>query len=165
MGYSEGSASGRQAFGEVSTSSSATSSFTTNAQGVSPYTGGSSAVYNDVPSSGGVGTNNPQGVNMFSNPAGVLSEFRKCILGFDANCGGFALRGLPRWNMDAAVTKSVRMWKESIGADFTFQFTNVLNHVVMGSPSLTITSPTTFGRITGTASTPRQMEFGLRLHF
>ena len=165
VGYSEGSASGRQAFGEVSTSSSATSSFTTNAQGVSPYTGGSSAVYNDVPSSGGVGTNNPQGVNMFSNPAGVLSEFRKCILGFDANCGGFALRGLPRWNMDAAVTKSVRMWKESIGADFTFQFTNVLNHVVMGSPSLTITSPTTFGRITGTASTPRQMEFGLRLHF
>ena len=52
-----------------------------------------------------------------------------------------------------------------MGADFSFQFTNVMNHVVMGSPTLTITTPSTFGRITGQANTPRNMEFGLRLHF
>jgi hypothetical protein len=52
-----------------------------------------------------------------------------------------------------------------MGADLSFQFTNVLNHVVMGSPTLTITSPNTFGRITGTASNARNMEFGLRVHF
>src|SRR5262249_44094755 len=95
-GYSEGGCTGCEAFGEVSTTSSATTSFSTNAQGVSPYTGGSSAHYNVIPTTGGVGTNNSGGVNMFADPAAVLAEFRKCILGYDANCGGFALRGLPR---------------------------------------------------------------------
>src|SRR6202023_3652061 len=46
--YSEGSSSGKQAFGEVSTSSSATSSFTTNAQGAAPYTGGMTPIYNNA---------------------------------------------------------------------------------------------------------------------
>ena len=40
---------------------------------------------------------------MFADPAAILAEFRKCILGFDTNCGGYALRGLPRWNLDLAV--------------------------------------------------------------
>jgi hypothetical protein len=163
-GYSEGGCTGCQAFGEVSTTSSATTSFTTNAQGTGPYSGGSSANYS-VAGSGGVGTNNPTGINMFADPAAVLNQFRKCILGYDGNCGGFALRGLPRWNVDLAVNKSVSFWREGMGADFSFQFTNVLNHVAMGSPTLTVTSPTTFGRITGTANTPRQMEFGLKLKF
>jgi Carboxypeptidase regulatory-like domain len=171
-GYSEGGCTGCQAFGEVSTTSSATTSFTTNAQGVSAYTGGTSAHYN-VGGSGGVGTNNPTGINMFADPAAVLAEFRKCILGFDNSCSGFALRGLPRWNLDLAVTKSVNFWREGVGADFSFQFTNVLNHTVMGNPTLTTTTPATFGRITAVAAsgnaTPgavsRQMEFGLKLHF
>jgi hypothetical protein len=30
---------------------------------------------------------------------------------------------------------------------------------------MSLTSPTTFGRITTQANTPRQMEFGLRIHF
>jgi hypothetical protein len=164
-GYSEGGCSDCQAFGEVSTTSSATTAFTTNAQGTGPYTGGTSAHYNLIPSSGGVGTSNSAGVNMFADPATVLSEFRKCILGYDTSCGGFALRGLPRWNLDLGVNKTVNFWREGVGADFSFQFTNVLNHVAMGSPALTITTPSQFGRITGTYSTARQMEFGLRLHF
>jgi len=52
-----------------------------------------------------------------------------------------------------------------MGADLSFQFTNVLNHVVMGNPTMTLTTPATFGRITGVNSTSRNMEFGLRLHF
>jgi hypothetical protein len=163
-GYSEGGCTGCQAFGEVSTTSSATTSFTTNAQGTGPYTGGTSAVYNNF-GVNGVGTTNPSGVNMFSDPSAVLSEFRKCILGYDQSCSGFALRGLPRWNMDLSVNKTVQFWKEGVGADFSFLFTNVLNHVVMNNPTLTITTPSTFGRIIGQANTPRQMEFGLRLHF
>ena len=35
----------------------------------------------------------------------------------------------------------------------------------MSNPTLTVTSPTTFGRITSQANTPRQLEFGLRIHF
>jgi hypothetical protein len=112
-----------------------------------------------------VGTNNSGGVNMFADPAAVLSQFRKCILGFDANCTGYALRTVPRWNVDLGVHKTISAFREGMGADFSFQFTNVLNHVVMGSPTLATSTPSTFGRITSQANTPRNMEFGLRLHF
>jgi hypothetical protein len=171
-GYSEGGCTGCQALGEVSTTSSATTSFTTNAQGTGSYTGGSKATYNNFGSTGivngtsmSVGTNNPGGVNMFADPAAVLAQFRKCVLGFDANCGGFALRGLARWNLDLGIHKSISFLREGTGADFSFAFTNILNHNAMGSPTLTLTSPATFGRITGSASTPRNLEFGLRIHF
>ena len=33
----------------------------------------------------------------------------------------------------------------------------------MSGPSLTLTSPTSFGQITSQGNTPRQMEFGIRL--
>ena len=164
-GYSEGGCTGCQAFGEVSTTSSATTSFNTSAQGTSPYTGGSSAHYNTVGATVGTAASNPTAVNMFADPTAVLGEFRKCILGFDQSCAPIALRGLPRWNVDLSVNKSVNFWREGVGADFSFQFTNVLNHTAMANPTLTITTPSTFGRINGTVSTPRQMEFGLRLHF
>ncbi len=159
-----GTAVGQQAFGEVSTSSSATTSLTTNAQGTGPYTGGTSANYG-VAGSNSIGITNPAGVNMFADPAAVYAQFRKCVLGFDQSCAGYALRGLPRWNVDFSVTKTVGFWREGMGADFSFLFTNVLNHNAMGSPALSITTPSQFGRITGSVSTPRQMEFGLRLHF
>jgi hypothetical protein len=162
--FSEGGCSGCQAFGEVSTASSATTAFIESAQGTGPFTGGSRANYN-VAGSGGVGTTNPAGVNMFADPATVLSQFRKCILGYDGNCESYPLRTVPRWNLDLGVHKSIMVWKETAGAELNIAFTNVLNHVVMGSPTLTITTPSTFGRITGTANTPRNMEFGLRLHF
>jgi hypothetical protein len=162
--FSEGGCSGCQAFGEVSTTSSATTAFIESAQGTGPFTGGSKANYN-VAGSNGVGTNNPAGVNMFADPAAVLSQFRKCILGYDGNCESYPLRTVPRWNLDVGVHKSIMVWKETAGAEINMAFTNVLNHVVMGSPTLTITTPSTFGRITGTANTPRNMEFGLRLHF
>jgi len=163
-GYSEGGCSNCQSFGEVSTTSSATTAFTTNAQGAAPFTGGTGVNYN-VSGSGGIGTNNPAGVNQFPDPATVFNEFRRCILGFDGKCGGFAMRYSPRWNMDLGIHKSISFWREGVGADFNVLFTNVFNHVVMSSPAMTLTSPTTFGRITGTVSTPRNMEFGLRLHF
>ncbi len=162
--FSEGGCSGCQAFGEVSTTSSATTAFIESAQGTGPYTGGSSAHYN-VAGSGGVGTTNPSGVNMFADPAAVLSQFRKCILGYDGNCESYPLRTVPRWNLDLGVHKAIAVWRETAGAELNIAFTNVMNHVVMGSPTLTTTSPSTFGRITSQANTPRNMEFGLRLHF
>jgi hypothetical protein len=162
--FSEGGCSQCQAFGEVSTTSSATTAFIESAQGTGPYTGGSSAHYN-VAGSGGVGTTNPSGVNMFADPAAVLSQFRKCILGYDGNCESYPLRTVPRWNLDLGVHKAIAVWRETAGAELNIAFTNVMNHVVMGSPTLTTTSPSTFGRITSQTNTPRNMEFGLRLHF
>jgi hypothetical protein len=162
--YSEGSCTNCQAFGEVTPPASSGSS-TENAVLAGPYTGGNSAHYN-TPGSAGIGTNNPAGLSMFSDPAASYLQFRQCILGADTSCGGYYnLRGLPTWNLDATVAKDLAVFRERVGVTFIFQFTNVLNHFQPGNPSLSLTSPTTFGRITTQANTPRNMEFGLRLHF
>jgi hypothetical protein len=143
-----------------------------------PYTGTSKANYNNAgatvtnPSAPqlagvGVGTNNSTHINMFSNPATVYNELRPCFLGLDTSCGGYGnLRGLPTWNIDATLLKDIGIWKEGrVGAALSFQFTNVLNHMQPSNGSLNWSSPATFGRITGQSNTPRQMEFGLRVHF
>jgi Carboxypeptidase regulatory-like domain len=160
-GYSP--ASPLQAFGE--SSSSSVSATTENAVFAKPYTGGNTTHLN-VTGSSGIGTNNPYGVNMFSDPAAIYSQFRPCILGIDTSCGSYGnLRGLPRWNLDASLSKDFGIIGERVGATLTLMFTNVMNHNVMSNPSLSLTSPTTFGRITSQANTPRNMEFGLRIHF
>jgi hypothetical protein len=179
--YSQGSLCSQcQAFGE--SSSSAITSFADNAVGAYPYTGGGSISYS-VPGSNGIGTANSTGVNMFNNPELVYNEFRRCILGYDTSCGGNGnIRAMPTWNLDATVLKDIGVWKEGrVGATLSFQISNVLNHAQLGSASpsattpnpvlgpstsnLTLTTPSQFGRITVQANTPRNMEFGLRIHF
>jgi hypothetical protein len=158
---------GCQAFGESNSGSMASTADI--AVGASKFTGGGSASYNNFGSSG-VGTNNSTGINLFANPAEVFAEFRPCVLGIDTGCGGYGnLRGLPTWNLDASLLKDVGIWKEGrVGANLSFQFTNLLNHMQPGNPTssgLTLSNPATFGRITTQSNTPRQMEFGLRIHF
>lgn len=187
VGYSEGNCSGCEAFGEVTvpgTSAVSADSNTNsdNAVGLSPYSGGTVAHYGIA---GGTGTNlifgtnavgtkpissaNPAlyGLNMFTNPAQVYSEFRPCVLGLDTRCGGGAgpLRGLPTWNLDASVVKNLALYQERVSAQFLFIFTNVLNHYQPSNPSLSLTSPTSFGQITGQSNSPRSMEFGFRIRF
>ncbi|HTS26830.1 MAG TPA: carboxypeptidase-like regulatory domain-containing protein [Bryobacteraceae bacterium] len=174
--YTEGSLTASEAFGE--SSSGSMSSTADCATFASRLTGTSSAYYNNngstvsnpsAPQLSGVavGTNNSTHINMFSDPAAVYNELRPCILGLDTNCGGYGnLRGLPTWNLDASLTKDVGIWKEGrVGATLNFQFTNILNHMQPSNGSLNWSSPATFGRITGQSNTPRQMEFGLRIHF
>jgi hypothetical protein len=162
--YSSGSCTSCQSFGEA-TSPASVSSNADRAVSAAPFTGGNKPTYSNF-GSGGVGTNNPEGINMFADPAAVLKQFRPCVLGVDTSCGGtFALRGTPRWNVDLTVSKDIKIIKERVGAALIFQFTNVMNHMVVANPTLTLTSPTTFGRITDQANTPRNMEFGLRIYF
>ncbi|HTX35348.1 MAG TPA: carboxypeptidase-like regulatory domain-containing protein [Bryobacteraceae bacterium] len=184
IGYSEGSCSGCEAFGEVTTpgvaaSSADSNSNAENAVAISPFTGGNSAHYgvaggtgnNLVFGAASVGTALHSGIlyglNEFANPAQVYSEFRPCVLGFDTSCGGGAggLRGLPTWNLDTQVVKDLAIYQERLGAQFFFTFTNVLNHFQPSTSFGSLTSPTSIGQITGQANSPRSMEFGLRLHF
>jgi len=103
---------------------------------------------------------------MFDSPSTVISQFRPCVLGYDTSCGGYYnIRGLPTWNLDAQLSKDIGIHKESVGATLYIAFTNVVNHFQPSNPSLSITSPTSFGQITGQANTPRNMEFGIRAHF
>jgi hypothetical protein len=178
--YTEGNCTACEAFGEVTTpGTSSVGSTSENAVGLLPYTGDISARYNvyptgatngnnlvEGPASVGTKTSGYYGLNAFANPAQVYSEFRPCVLGYDTSCGGYYnLRGLPTWNLDTNVIKDIGIWKERVGAQFFFQITNVLNHFQPGNPSLSITSPTTFGQLGGQANTPRNMEFGIRLHW
>jgi hypothetical protein len=113
-----------------------------------------------------VGTVNSTALNIFGDPASIWGNFRRCVLGIDTSCGSVGnLRGLNRWNMDATLAKDMH-FTERVGATFTVQFTNVLNHFQPSDPSsLSLTSPTTFGRITSNLYAARQMELGLRIHF
>jgi hypothetical protein len=128
------------------------------------FTGGNS-LHHNVAGSNGVGTTNTAGLNMFSDPAATIGQFRPCVLGIDNNCGGWGnLRGFPRWNMDATLAKDFR-WKERLRLTVSLQFTNVFNHFQASDPSLSLSSPSTFGVVSGQVYAPRQTEFGLRLAF
>jgi hypothetical protein len=174
LSYSEGNCTGCEAFGEA-TPPAAIVSTSENAVGFMPYTGTTSVKYNQYGGAGsnivfganGVGTKVPSyGLNMFSNPAAVYSEFRPCVLGYDASCGGAAnLRGLPTWNLDLSIVKDVSFHEGRFGAQIFIAITNALNHFQASNPSLSLTSPTSFGQIASQANIPRNMEFGLRLHF
>jgi hypothetical protein len=183
VGWAEGGTGcSCEAFGEVTTpGTSAVNSTTEDAVGwgpMNPYTSGNSAHYgvyggsgtNPVFGTNAVGTATHGGLNFglneFANPAQVYSQFRPCVLGLDTSCGGYYnLRGLPTWNLDAQVTKDLGLYKERVGAQFFFIFTNILNHFQPSTGGGSITSPTSFGQITSQANTPRSMEFGLRIHF
>ncbi len=166
IGYSEGGtcSSACQAFGQVGNVASSSSAFE-SALPIAPFTGGNAA-HRGVTGSGGIGTNNVEGINMFADPAAVYAGFRRCVLGLDTSCGGVGnLRGLPRWNLDATIAKDLK-FTERVGATITVQFTNALNHFQPSNPSsLSLTSPTSFGRITSAVYAARQMELGLRVHF
>jgi len=162
---------GCESFGEMNCSTGNTNGLD-GAVLAAPFTGGNSANYNVSTSSGNVGTTNSSKINMFANPAQVAAEFRSCILGIDTNCGSNGLiRGMGTWNVDATLSKDLGIWKERVGATLLFQFTNVFNHVQLYDPSLSLGSPQTFGVLGssnpngGQSNTPRNMEFGLRIHF
>lgn len=74
------------------------------------------------------------------------------------------LRAGSLFNFDASVGKKFRM-TESQHIDFRMEMFNALNHVSFGAPGRDITSPTSFGQITGQAQGPRSIQFGLKYYF
>lgn len=166
-----------ESFGELNPNGGATLE---NAIPLSPYTAGNSAHYN-VAGSGGVASsgdpaNGGSGINLFANPAATFAQFRPLVLGLDTSDNGAGpIRGFPSWDLDLAVTKEFRI-AERFSLTFSAQITNVLNHMQPDNPYLDITDPAAWGVVTsqaigaspdGTvpAVLPRQIEFGLRLHF
>jgi hypothetical protein len=161
---SSGTCTGCQAFGEAEPPASV-SALTENAVGWAPFTGGHSAHYGCF-GTNGIGTTNKYCMSEFTNPAQVYSEFRPCVLGYDTSCGGYYdFRGLPQWNIDMSIAKDIGIYRERVGAQVYFLFTNLLNHFQPSSGGLGLSSPTSFGVISSQANTPRNLEFGLRIHF
>ena len=87
------------------------------------------------------------------------------ILGLDGNSGGFGqFRGLPYWNVNLGVKKNIRV-TERASAEASVNFVNVMNHNQLLDPTLSITSPQTFGQLSTEGTIPRTMETGIRLNF
>ena len=159
---------GGQAFGEGDSVNYFGYGVSENAIPINPVYGNASAHYN-VAGSNGIGTSG-FGLNMFSNPAAAYNNVRQPILGYDTRDGGFGVyRGLPYWNVDMSIKKNFKI-TERFNADFQVVFTNVFNHNQLGDPGgdyLDTSNPAGWGVLPGTvtATSPRQMEFGLRLSF
>lgn len=158
-----------QSFGETNCSSD---SAVENAVLTSPYLQGNTTHENTVsPSIGSSGNaaKGGSGLNYFSDPTAAYGQFRRLILGVDTTDGGAGvLRGLPTWNLDMAISKDFKIsfrGREGMGLTFNAEFSNMLNHFQPSNPSVNIDTPNSFGVISSQANTPRQIEFGLRLHF
>jgi hypothetical protein len=155
------------AFGEIYSGSG--SADTEGAALAAPFTGGNSAHYNVVVTSGAGRNGNPatggSGINMFEDPNAIAAEFRRLVLGLDHHAGGWGqIRGFGTWNLDANVSKEFTV-KERIGAALSFQFTNLLNHFQPSNPAVNIDNTASFGVVTAQANNPRRMQFGLRIRF
>ena len=71
-------------------------------------------------------------------------------------------RGPGFWNLDTAVLKNFQMpWSESQRLQIRWESFNAFNHNSFGLPAVGITG-TTFGSITTSSSTPREMQFAVR---
>jgi len=110
--------------------------------------------------------------NIFKNGPAEANNWRNPILGLDTRNGGAgALNGLPYWNMDFSLKKSIRI-AEGINMELQGVFANVLNHNQWLDPSVNSAtglfdgaSPGGgFGTLQGEAQ-PRQIEIGARVRF
>jgi hypothetical protein len=131
----------------------------------------SNVTYANGVSSAGDPTNKGTGLNLFSNPSQVLASFRPVFISSDLADGrANPIRGLGYWNLDASLGKTTTI-HENLRFDFSAQFLNVFNHVNFNNPSLSSTSPSTFGVLTSemvpanrTAGS-RWIELGMRIEF
>jgi len=104
-------------------------------------------------------------VSGFSNGANEVNNWRNPILGVDnKDCGAGCISGLPYWNFDLSVKKSIRV-AESVSVEFQGIFANVLNHNQWTDANfMYLGNPGGFGALGGEAS-PRNIEAGLRVRF
>jgi hypothetical protein len=158
---------GGQAFGEGDSVNFAGYGNTENAIPIVPMNGNGSRYFI---SGSGTGTAGVNGANMFANPQAAFNNIRQPILGYDTRDGGFGvLRGLPYWNVDLSVKKNIKI-TERFAAEFQVVFTNVFNHDQFGDPggdTIDTSNASGFGSLGGTVTntSPRAMQFGLRLSF
>ncbi|MDP2998404.1 MAG: TonB-dependent receptor [Bryobacterales bacterium] len=104
--------------------------------------------------------------NGWFNPA----AFSNTLPGTFGNCGRNTLRGPWRGTQDISVVKLFPI-AERKSLEFRTEMFNAPNHVILGNPGAgwgSGASPTpsaTFGRITGTATSMRQIQFALKFNF
>ncbi len=121
--------------------------------------------------SGTVASNVTTGLDMFANPGAAYCSFGYVQLSSAGRTGSSnPMRGLGFWNFDARLGKTTSI-TEKMKLSYSADFFNIFNHQNFATPSLSFTSPATFGVITSTLAPPnrtnaaRWIEMGLRLDF
>jgi hypothetical protein len=105
------------------------------------------------------------GLNLFANPLAVFNSFRPAMVGIDTtSAGGGQLRGLPRWNLDLALSRKFRV-NERWSALFSAQLFNAFNTVQFADPSVNLQSPQSFGVLGSQLNMPRILQLGLHIDF
>jgi hypothetical protein len=106
------------------------------------------------------------GPNLWLNPQAALAGFREALPGETGSRN--TLRGDGYFNIDSALSKSFSMpWSEKHKLQFRWEAYNLTNTVRFDptSGSVSLTSTSTFGRLSSQLGSPRQMEFALRYTF
>jgi hypothetical protein len=88
--------------------------------------------------------------------------------GFDyGNSGVGVVLGPPQFNWDMSVVKTTRIGgiREAGTLQLRSEFFNTFNHPQFNNPGTAISTPTTFGVITGTSVSPRLIQFALKYTF
>jgi hypothetical protein len=123
--------------------------------------------YNDP--AGGAAGQLPR--NIFQAGAAEANNWRNPILGLDTRDGGAGiLGGLPYWNMDFSLRKTVRI-AESISLEFEGVAANVLNHNQwldpIGTTGLFDSADPSggFGNLNSGEAQARQIQIGARVRF
>ncbi len=103
------------------------------------------------------------GIQYFDDPQKALAAFRNPRHGETGFRNIF--RGPSFFNTDLAVSKKFKLpWSENQRLTFRAEAYNVFNSNYFDAPDLDITS-TTFGRITRSLTSPREIQFALRFDF
>ncbi|MCU1258395.1 MAG: Cna B-type protein [Bryobacterales bacterium] len=76
------------------------------------------------------------------------------------------VRTAPQRNIDAVLVKNftVAVFDRKIAAQFRSEFYNLFNHAQFAAPNGSVSSQT-FGQVTSTANSPRDIQFGLKISF
>lgn len=133
-------------------------------------------VHQTVAGSNNVGTNGDPaaggtGINLFADPEAALGGFRRILISKDGRSGrANPLRGLPLWDFDLSLGKSVS-FGEAVRARLSLDFFNVFNHTAFSNPTLDLSNSRTFGVVTQQRvptrreSSSRWIQLGLRFEF
>jgi hypothetical protein len=105
---------------------------------------------------------NPTAEGWFDTSAFVLPQSPDGSWHF-GNAGRGILTSDGMFNLDAGLMKSFRV-TERVRVQFRWEVFNLTNTPTLGDPTSGIDSPD-FGKVRGTPSTPRQMQFAMRLSF
>ncbi len=103
--------------------------------------------------------------NLWDNPQAAVDAY--LIESLPGNIGvRNNIRGSGYFNIDSLVAKNFQMpYKEGHMLQIRWETFNMTNSVMLGEPSLSLTSVGNFGKISSQLGTPRQMQFAVRYVF